>query len=359
MKIALVNDTHFGARGDSQVFNQYFFKFWENIFFPYLKENNITTLIHLGDVVDRRKFINHNTASDFQNRFMKRLWAEGIDTHIMIGNHDTYYKNTNKVNAIHNLCSTYDGIHEPFIYTDPKIVTFDGVDILLMPWICEDNYEQSMEFLKTAPVEVVFGHFEIAGFEMDRGNICHEGLDRKLFDRFDIVLSGHFHHKSTSGNITYLGNQYEMTWADYNDPRGFHVFDTETRETEFILNPHKMFHKIMYDDSSNDFEVWKKYNYAPLKDCFVKVVVLNKQNPFLFDSVLDNIYKAGVADLSIVEDFTDTLIDIDQEIIDQAEDTMTILSKYIDNLTLNVEGDKLKTLMRELYVEALNTEKTE
>jgi hypothetical protein len=185
MKIALVNDTHFGARGDSQVFNQYFFKFWENIFFPYLKEHNIATLIHLGDVVDRRKFINHNTASDFQNRFMKRFWSEGIDTHIMIGNHDTYYKNTNKVNAIHNLCSTYDGVHEPFIYTDPKIVTFDGVDILLMPWICEDNYEQSMEFLKTAPVEVVFGHFEIAGFEMDRGNICHEGLDRKLFDRFD------------------------------------------------------------------------------------------------------------------------------------------------------------------------------
>jgi hypothetical protein len=96
-----------------------------------------------------------------------------------------------------------------------------------------------------------------------------------------------------------------------------------------------------------------------LKDAFVKVIVVNKQNPFLFDSVLDNIYKAGVADLSIVEDFTDILIDLDQEIVDQAEDTMTILSKYIDNLTLNVENEKLKTLMRELYVEALNTERTE
>jgi hypothetical protein len=91
----------------------------------------------------------------------------------------------------------------------------------------------------------------------------------------------------------------------------------------------------------------------------VKVIVINKQNPYLFDNVIDNLYKAGVADISIVEDFTDTSFDTDQEIIDQAEDTMTILSKYIDNLTLNVNSDKLKTLMRELYVEALNTETTE
>jgi hypothetical protein len=79
----------------------------------------------------------------------------------------------------------------------------------------------------------------------------------------------------------------------------------------------------------------------------------------LFDNVLDNLYKIGVCDISIVEDFTDTNLEDDQEIIDQAEDTMTILSKYIDNLTLNVEAEKLKTLMRELYVEALNTEKAE
>jgi hypothetical protein len=89
------------------------------------------------------------------------------------------------------------------------------------------------------------------------------------------------------------------------------------------------------------------------------VIVINKQNPYLFDNVIDNLYKAGVADISIVEDFTDTSFDTDQEIIDQAEDTMTILSKHIDNLTLNVNNEKLKTLMRELYVEALNTETTE
>jgi len=79
----------------------------------------------------------------------------------------------------------------------------------------------------------------------------------------------------------------------------------------------------------------------------------------MFDTVIDNLYKCGISDLSIVEDFTEVALDQDQELIDQAEDTMTILSKYIDGLQLNVEPDKLKTVMRELYVEALNVERTE
>jgi DNA repair exonuclease SbcCD nuclease subunit len=242
------------------------------------------------------------------------------------------------------------------VLTEPDTFNYDGCDVAMVPWINSGNYEQTLEFLKDTKAQIVFGHFEIAGFEMDRGNICHTGMDKSLFDRFDTVLSGHFHHKSSSGNITYLGNQYEITWADYNDPRGFHVFDTETRELTFVQNPNRMFHKITYDDGATDFAHWQAYDYAALKDSYVKVVVLNKQNPYLFDNVIDNLYKAGVGDISIVEDFTEIVVENDQELIDQAEDTMTILSKYIDNLTLNVDNVKLKNLMKELYVEALTTE---
>jgi hypothetical protein len=117
-----------------------------------------------------------------------------------------------------------------------------------------------------------------------------------------------------------------------------------------------MFNKIVYDDAQTDFEFWKKYDYNKLKDSYVKVIVLNKQNPFLFEHVLDNLYKIGLSDLSIVEDFSENILGDDSDIIDQAEDTMTILSKYIDNLEIDIESDKLKTLMRELYIEALNTE---
>ena len=103
MKIALLNDTHFGCRNDSPAFMKYQNRFYEELFFPYLIENNIKTLIHLGDVVDRRKFINHNTAHNFKHKFWNKLDELNIDTHVLLGNHDTYYKNTNEVNAIGNL----------------------------------------------------------------------------------------------------------------------------------------------------------------------------------------------------------------------------------------------------------------
>ena len=353
MKIALINDTHAGARGDDPRFNEFFFKFWEGTFFPYLEEHGIQKIVHLGDVVDRRKFISFVTLNSWRKRFFDVLEQKNISMDVIVGNHDVTYKNTNEINAMTELFDRYNNIN---VYTEPVMNEYAGTNIALIPWINSSNYEQTLQFLKDTPAQVCFGHFEIAGFEMDRGNVCHTGMDKSTFDKFDVVLSGHFHHKSSNGNITYLGNQYEITWADYNDQRGFHVFDTETRELTFVPNPHRMFHKLNYDDGTQDYESWKAYDYHNLKDCFVKIVVLNKQNPYLFDNVVDNLYKAGVGDLSIVEDFTDVALEDDQELVDQAEDTMTILSKYIDNLPLNVNNDKLKTLMRELYVEALNTE---
>jgi hypothetical protein len=244
-------------------------------------------------------------------------------------------------------------------YREFETVEFDGVAIDIVPWMCDENAEEILQKIKESSSQIAFGHFEIAGFEMDRGNVSEVGIDKDLLKSYDIVLSGHFHHKSSDHNIVYVGTPYEMTWSDYNDPKGFHIFDTKTRQLEFVRNLFTMFNKVSYDDTAFDFDWWKTYDFDALKNTYVKIVVLNKQNPYLFDHVVDNIYKAGVADLSIVEDFSDVLIDTDQEIVDQAEDTMTILSKYIDNLTLDVESDKLKNIMRELYVEALNTEVAE
>ena len=160
MKIALLNDTHFGARNDSPAFLEYFMRFYNEIFFPYLKENNIKTLVHLGDVVDRRKFINFKTAHTFRQDFMHRLYKEGIDTHIILGNHDTYYKNTNEVNAINELCTTYDGIKEPWIYDKAVTKNFGGTDICLIPWICDDNYEDSEGIRIKRPLK---GNYHLKG----------------------------------------------------------------------------------------------------------------------------------------------------------------------------------------------------
>lgn len=354
MKICILGDTHFGMRGDSLDFHKYIEKFYTNTFFPYLKENDITTVVQLGDLFDRRKFINFNSLYLCRKYFFDKLRENNITLHTLLGNHDVSYKNTLQVNSSELLLKEYDNI---IVHNSFNTVSFDGIDIDIVPWLCDDNEVEILSQIKQSKSQICFGHFEIAGFEMDRGNVCQVGIDKSTFSKYDIVLSGHFHHRSDNGNIFYVGTPNEMTWSDYNDPRGFVIFDTHTREQEFIQNPYRMFYKLNYNDELEHFaEGYKSsfMDYSIYEGCYVKVVVINKLNPFLFDMVIDNLYKVGAADISIVEDFTD--MSIDDETIDQAEDTVTILSKHIDNLTLNVDNDKLKSLMRELYVEALNTE---
>jgi hypothetical protein len=131
------------------------------------------------------------------------------------------------------------------------------------------------------------------------------------------------------------------------------VFDTATREMQFVQNTFTMFNKIVYDDTEQDFESWKQFDFESLKETYVKVVVLNKQNAYLFDHVVDGFYKAGVSDISIVEDFTDNTI-VDDDIVDQAEDTITIINRVIDGMSDVEDVNTLKSLIKELYLEALN-----
>jgi hypothetical protein len=177
MKIALINDTHWGARNDSPAFINYFNRFYDEVFFPYLQDNNINTLIHLGDVVDRRKFINHNTAYNFKLKFWDKVEQLKLDTHILLGNHDTYYKNTNTVNALQNLNLPKN----TKIYTSHDTVSFDGLEILFLPWICDDLVESSLHTIDNSTAQIVMGHLEIKGFEMHKGHLNEQGLDKSHY----------------------------------------------------------------------------------------------------------------------------------------------------------------------------------
>ena len=350
MKIALVTDTHFGARNDNQNVNDYFYKFYDNIFFPELEKRGITTCVHLGDVVDRRKFISFKIANDFRQRFINRFAELGIDLHIIIGNHDTYYKNTNEVNSMEELV----GKDRCNIYTGPEVVEFDGVPIQFIPWINANNYDESMTALSHSPAQIAMGHLEVNGFEMHKGHFADGSYDKELFRRFDIVMSGHFHHKSDDGQIYYLGTPYEIYWNDYEDPRGFHIFDTEPRELERIVNPYRIFEKVYYDDTTTDYT---DYDMSKLKDMYVKVIVVNKKDLYQFDKFVDKLLQADAHEVKIVEDFSELDAEnVSDDIVENTEDTMTLLEKYIDELDVTMSKDRLKNTMRSLYTEAQDLE---
>jgi predicted phosphodiesterase len=351
MKIALITDTHWGVRNDHLAFLDNNKRFLDEVFFPYLDLHGVSTVIHLGDLVDRRKYLNINTAKRLRDDFISPLHARNIRAHLIIGNHDTYYKNTNSINSIREF---YENDFR--IYESAEVVEFDGVPILFIPWICDDNREETLELIRNTDAQIAMGHLEIAGFEMYRGSPVSHGDDRSLFNKFDLVCSGHYHHRSSNGNVHYLGSHGEFTWSDYDDPKGFHIFDTETRELAFIENPFRMFRKVWYNDKDTSTEElldrdWKKYS-----GCYVKLIVQNKDNPMNFDLFTTKLYEASPIEVIIVEDHRNMDAIDESDLLDEAEDTLTILSKYIGTIESNVDNKDLDKLMRSLYHEALQME---
>jgi DNA repair exonuclease SbcCD nuclease subunit len=352
-KIAILGDCHFGVRGDNIAFHDYARKFYENVFFPYLNDNNIDIVIQTGDMFDRRKFINFNTLHLVREYFFNKILDNQITLLTYVGNHDSYFRNTLKVNSLRLLA-------EPFvariIEKPQSIILPDGYVVDIIPWVCDENEQEIKDFIAASDSEICFGHFEIKGFEMDRGNVCLVGIDRESLDKYKMVITGHFHHRSSDGHIFYVGSPMEFTWADYGDKRGFHVFDTDTYELEFIENPYKMFHKIIYDDRVETLESIADRTFETYTNTMVKVIVANKDNPILFDHFMDALYKVQPLDVTIVEDFSENLELSEDDAIDQASSTTEILNRYVDSIEIGLDKDKMKNVLHEVYNKALEKE---
>jgi len=356
MKIALITDTHWGIRNDNVAFMDNSKRFLDDVFFPYLDKHNVDTVCHLGDLVDRRKYINFNTALRLRQDFLQPLFERNIVLHIIAGNHDTYFKNTNRVNALRELVERKYA--DQFIIHDqlPREVEFDSATILMLPWICDENRQLCLDKIRSTPSQIVMGHLELAGFEMYRGSIVSHGDDRKLFDRFDMVLSGHYHHRSSDGSIHYLGSHAEFTWSDYDDRKGFHILDTETRNLTFIENPYTMFAKVWYDDATPGREP-EGIDLSSLKGKIVKVIVKQKTDPYKFDMFIEQIEKVGVIEMQIVEDHLNLGVSEDEDIVNEAESTISIFKKYINQIDTEEKIKvKIESTITELYNEALTLE---
>ena len=345
MKIALITDQHLDGRKGSLAFWNFFQKFYDEVFFPTLEKEKVSTIIDLGDTFDNRKSIDFNTFNRVKENYFEKL--QRYDVHMLLGNHCTYYKNTNRVNSPELLLNQYSNIR---IYASPEHIKLGSKKFLMLPWINTENRDDVLKLLETSDADNVCGHLEVNGFEVTPGmKFDHGGLEQSAFKNFKRVWSGHFHHRSKKGNIQYLGNPYQMFWNDYKDTRGFHIYDTETDKLKFIPNPFEIFDKIFYNDKKEDYN---KQDVSGYKDKYIKIVVEEKWDYQMFETLVDRLYNLGVHGISIVENLVaeDTATDIEIS----SKDTLTLLNEYIDEVEMSVDKTDLKNLMRSLYIESCN-----
>ena len=343
MKIAIITDQHLDGRKGNLAFWNYFQKFYDEIFFPTLEKEGVKVIFDLGDTFDNRKSMDFNTFHRVRENYFERL--KPYNVHMLLGNHCTYYKNTNRINSPELLLDQYANIK---IYSEPTEILMGKKVFLMLPWINKENQEDVFRRLETSEADICCGHLELTGFEVTPGMKMDHGMDPQLFHRFKRVWSGHYHHKSKKGNVQYLGNPYQMYWNDYKDRRGFHIYDTESDKLKFVANPYEIFDKIFYDDTSVDYN---KQDVSDYKDKYIKIVVNEKRDYQMFETLVDRLYNVGVHDVKVVE----TLVEEDTADIEvSTKDTLTLLNEYIDEVEMSVDKSDLKGLMRSLYIESCN-----
>ena len=346
MKVAIITDQHFGARKSSKFLHDYFKKFYDDIFFPYLKENDIKVVIDMGDTFDNRRSIDLWALEWAKENYYNRLEEMGITVHTIVGNHTAYYKNTNDINTVDLLLKQYKNVK---IYSECTEVKLDKLKVLFIPWINNENFENTVSSIKASRSVCAMGHLELNGFRAHRGHVMEDGMDCELFEKFTTVFSGHYHTRSDDGKIFYLGNPYEMYWNDVNDTRGFHIFDTETLEHTPINNPYRIFHNIYYEDNN-----YKLFDAREYQGKIVKVIVKKKSKPKEFEKFIDKLYSVGVQELKIVENF-EIHIDDDFE-VDETENTISILNRYIDEAEMECDKSIVKGILQKIYSQACEVE---
>ena len=344
MKVAIITDTHYGARKGSKHLHDYFEQFYKNVFFPTLEEQGVEAVIHMGDAFDSRKSIDYQSLE-----WAKRVVFDPLskyETHMIIGNHDCYYKNTNDVNSPELLLQTYPNIKT---YSKVSEIEVGGLNILFIPWINAENYQDTVSFIKASRSVCAMGHLELNGFRAHRGHVMEDGMDCELFEKFETVFSGHYHTRSDNGKIFYLGNPYEMFWNDVNDKRGFHIFDTDTLELTQINNPYKLFYNIYYEDTPHQM-----FDATEYENKIVKVIVRKKTDPKSFEKFIDKLYSVGVHDLKIVENFE--IQENEDFEIEEDENTLSILNRYIEEAEVEFDKNIIKNIFQDLYKQACEVE---
>jgi DNA repair exonuclease SbcCD nuclease subunit len=345
MKVAILTDSHYGAKKGSKHLHDYFELFYKNVFFPALEEHGVETVIHMGDAFDSRKSIDYQSLE-----WAKRVVFDPLkkyDVHMIVGNHDCYYKNTNNVNSPALLLKDYPNIKT---YSSPTNTKVCGIDMTFIPWICSENYDETLKVLKKSKAKVAMGHLELKGFRVNKHLVMEEhGLEANLFSNFTKVFSGHYHTRSDNGTVFYLGNPYEMYWTDVNDTRGFHIFDTETLEHTPINNPYKLFYNVYYEDTPH-----QTFDASEYSNKIVKVIVRKKSKQKDFEKFIDKLYKVGIQDLKIVENFE--IQENENFVIDEEENTISILNRYIDESECDFDKSTIKGIFQDLYKQACEVE---
>jgi len=335
----VIGDNHWGKKQFSKELFQSQMELYEKQIIPYMKENNIKTIIHLGDLFDNRIMVDISFLNDFIDKFLKLLEVHDITFITIVGNHDIYYKNTLDVSIVKYLDKFYKNV----IVVD-RTISVNGITFI--PWIVDKSQIPSVR------EKIVMGHFEFKNIDPHFDG----DLDPRIFSECDLVISGHYHNFSRKENIVYAGTPYQLSFGEFGENKGFYELDMKNQmDFTFIPNStNKRFLKLHY----NNGQMLLKGMNEDLefdKDSLDELKVILEKNIFKF--IIDNskdkkhneiIYslKESKLDFEIINNIT--LNEIMESVKDEPESEVNTSGLKGIEIILERVPNKYKKLVQEI-----------
>lgn len=349
-KILVLGDIHIGARNSSKVFRELFRTYFRDCVFPLVEERGIKTIVQLGDWFDNRNSVSLHDINYVLKEFLPQLEATGAHMHVLAGNHDVAYKNTNRV---HSLSILETSPNVTVVHDQVETIETESKTFVLCPWINDENQDQLMEELKgyATKKHILCGHFEFTNMRMHKNSKpCDHGLDPKQFNKFDRVISGHFHHPSTYGNVSYMGSVFHLTWQDHDDSKFIYIYDTNTDEFEPIENPYSLFTQFDYHDDDL-INVSDEDLVDRCEGQFVRIVIDSEYKRVDLKDVVHRVEKTKPLSVDVIDN---TILDVDTTDVDEVELSETKdINDYVDEfLKESPNKETILAMFGEIHDEA-------
>lgn len=356
-RVLIFGDVHFGVKNDAPQFLNYQKRIATEKIFPYIEKNRerISRIVFLGDIFDRRKYLNILTAK-YVKDFFDELNKFNIRIDIILGNHDTYFKNTNDVNSVSLFLSSFSNvvIHE-------NLPVQDG-PFLFVPWITPENEEKTLKMIKQSDAEIVFGHFEIKDALLVGNQRAEAGFDPSFFSDFEAVISGHFHKRQLIENICYTGCLWELCRDDMTEVKGFFELIMENdkfKDINFIplTDTHKIFTTVRYRQNRSIDALLPDSLKPKIENTFVKVVVKSNDNQIHWDLFLKKLNSFNPHDISIFMEEEESEEENIEAIQAENDDILDVVDLYLKS---TVESEEKRsvifTFFKELYEKTVKEE---
>jgi len=353
-KMVILGDTHFGVKKFSIDVLMDQLAFLNKEVYPYMEENNIKYIFQLGDLMDQRTTADINFIDTLKREFFEVLKEKGITLFSLVGNHDIYWRESREVTLVKFFRDLYP---DNFIlYENRESFMFNNNEVYVVPWIVKG---EELTYNEIKDKHSILGHFEIRHFHLVKGHMDNTAkLTAEFFtENTEVrnVFSGHYHIKDTKGLVKYLGTPWQINWSDYEEDKGFYVWNEDDTLDFFENNTTKKFIKVKYNDNKNtdrNIEVSGLYSHSKLytdkeyeellpsiKKHEIKFFV-NEAKDRHFDEVLYMMKEANIASTVIDNQKMSEIIGTNY--IDDSED---LTDEDTRSLIINTVKDNKKELI--------------